>query len=314
MRKKSISILISFIIICFCGAQSQKSGASSKIRIISSVFPLMEFAKAVSGDRGEVSLFIPPGVEIHTWNPRPSDIIKLSSADFFIYLGADLEPWLDDVLRSVRNPELEILEASQGLSLINEDPAHKQHLHEGETVDEDAAIDSHVWLDFIQDQLIIDKIEALLSRFEPENSHLFKKNAAIYKERLGRLDERYQKALKDCSQRTLILGGHAAFGYLARRYGFHQISLYGLNPDSKPTPRQMIEIVELAKKNSIKAIYFEEYIGNELAEVLAKEVGAETLILNPGANLTRDEFRAGKTFFDLMEKNLENLRYGLSCN
>lgn len=93
----------------------------------------------------------------------------------------------------------------------------------------------------------------------------------------------------------------------------HQISLYGLSPDSKPTPKQLVEVVELARKHKIKVIFFEIYVSNELAEVIAREVGARTMVLNPGANLTEDQLKSGITFFDIMELNLENLRNGLVC-
>jgi len=109
------------------------------------------------------------------------------------------------------------------------------------------------------------------------------------------------------------LGGHSAFGYLARRYNLKQIALYGLSPDSKPSPRQLVEIVELAKKHKIKIIYFEKYISHELARVIAQEVGAKTLVLNPAANLSRKELESGVTFFDIMERNLKNLKNGLLC-
>ena len=286
----------------------ENSDASKKIRIVTSVFPLFEFAGAVSGERGEVSLLLPPGAEIHTWQPRPSDIIRLSSADLFIYIGADLEPWLHDLLKSVRNPNLRVLEASLGIPLIDEEGI----VHEGHE-NEHGAHDPHIWLDFKNDQMIVDKIAAVLSEMTPEGSSIFKKNASVYKEKLQGLDQKYEDGLKDCVHRTVILGGHAAFGYLARSYNLRQISVYGLSPDSRPTPKKLIEVVELAKKYGIKVIFFEIYLSDELAKVLAEEVGARTLVLNPGANLTREQLKSGKTFFDIMEENLEKLKDGLIC-
>ncbi|UCC40846.1 MAG: zinc ABC transporter substrate-binding protein [Candidatus Aminicenantes bacterium] len=293
---------------------------SRRIRIVTSIFPLLEFAEAVSGERGEVSLLLPPGAEIHTWQPRPSDIIRLSSADLFIYIGADLEPWLHDLLKSVNNPSLRVLEASQGILLIDEEGI----VHYGAELEavgnlnsghehERGARDPHIWLDFKNDQMIVDKIAAVLSELDPESSSIFEKNASFYKGRLQGLDQKFKDGLKDCDHETIILGGHAAFGYLARSYNLRQISVYGLSPDSRPTPKKLIEVMELAKKYGIKAIFFEVYVSGELAKVLAEEIGARTLVLNPGANLTKEQFKSGKTFFDIMEENLENLKDGLIC-
>jgi zinc transport system substrate-binding protein len=307
-KKIFLFFLRFFLILVIFGFQAQDLDAAKKIRVVTSVFPLLEFAGAVSGERGEVSLLLPPGAEIHTWQPRPSDIIRLSSADLFIYIGADLEPWLHDLLKSVRNPNLRVLEASRGIPLIDEEGiVHNGHEHEY------GAHDPHIWLDFRSDQMIVDKIVVILSEMDPEGSSIFKRNAFIYKEKLQKLDQKFKDGLKNCVHRTIILGGHAAFGYLARSYDLRQISLYGLSPDSSPTPKKLIEVVELSKKHRIRVIFFEIYVSDELAKVLAGEVGARTLVLNPGANLTKEQLKSGKTFFDIMEENLENLKDGLIC-
>jgi len=307
-KKDFLFFLRFFLILVIFGFQAQDLDAAKKIRVVTSVFPLLEFAGAVSGERGEVSLLLPPGAEIHTWRPRPSDIIRLSSADLFIYIGADLEPWLHDLLKSIRNPNLRVLEASRGIPLVDEEGiVHNVHEHEH------GAHDPHIWLDFKNDQRIVDKIAAVLSEMDPEGSSVFKRNAFIYKEKLQRLDQKFKDGLMDCVHRTIILAGHGAFGYLARSYNLRQISLYGLSPDSRPTPKKLIEVVELAKKYGIKVIFFEIRVRDELAKVLAEEVGARTLVLNPGANLTKEQLKSEKTFFDIMEKNLENLKDGLIC-
>ncbi len=281
--------------------------ASNKTKIITTVFPLKEFAEAVCGDRGEVTLLLPPGAEIHTWRPRPSDIIKLSSADILIYVGRDLEPWLHDMLKSVKSTKLRVLEASQEISLIGEEPHEHQHAHEHE------AVDPHIWLDFEIDQIIIDKIVVVLSEVDAEGASIFRRNAGLYKEKLKMLDKKYKEELKRCAHRAFILGGHSAFGYLARRYDLHQISLYGLSPDSEPTPKQLIDVVGQAEEHEIKVIFFEITVSDKLAKVIAKEVGARILVLNPGANLTKVQLKSGVTFFDIMEKNLESLKNGLIC-
>lgn len=298
--KKRFSFFVP-ITICLVGISMPLSiGKESpfKIKITASVFPLMEFARAVSGERGEVDLLLPPGAEIHTWQPKPSDLVKLSSADLFIFIGADLEPWIDDILRSVKNPKLRILEASKNLSVHNHDRG---------------VVDPHVWLDFDHDQRIVDRITGVLSEIDPGGLSVFNENAAKYKRKLQELDDKYKKGLEQCDQRTIVLGGHAAFGYLAERYKLRQISLYGLSPDSKPTPRQLIDIVELVKKERIKVIYFEVNVSSDLAKVIAEETGARTLVLNPGASLSRKQMESGISFLNIMEKNLETLIDGLSC-
>ena len=285
----------------------------SPIKIVASIFPLQEFASAVAGDSGRVDLLLPLGAEIHTWQPRPSDLAKLSAADVFLFIGSDLEPWADDILRSVDNPNLITVEACQDLTLlVHEDEGEGHHVISPREKEHESS-DPHIWLDFANDQMIIEKLVEVFASVYPEKKAIFRKNADIYDQKLRALDEKYQVTLDRCDHRTIVLGGHAAFGYLARRYGLIQLSLYGLSPDSKPTPRQMIEVIDFIKENGITAIFFEATISPELARVITDETGAETLVLNAGASLPRKQKDSGITFLEIMEKNLESLKNGLRC-
>jgi zinc transport system substrate-binding protein len=231
---------------------------------------------------------------------------KFAASDLLIFIGADLEPWLGDVLRSVSRPGLRALEVTHGLALLpGNDKSHSPP--------EAHQMDPHVWLDFGLDQVIIDQIQKRLSEIEPENTAYFERGAAAYKEKLQNLDAHYQDYLSRCRHKTFIFGGHSAFAYLARRYHLEQIPVYGLSPDAAPTPRQLIDIIVLAKKHDIKTIFFETSVSDKMARLIAREVGAETSLLYPGHNLTREQWRSGMTFLDLMAKNLESLKHGLAC-
>jgi zinc transport system substrate-binding protein len=281
---------------------------AERIRIVTTLFPLMEFAAAVGGDEAEVTLLLPPGAEIHAWRPRPSDIIRVAEADVFIYIGPALEPWVADLLRSIHNPDLAVINASQGRE--REEAGDHRH-HEGEEIH--GGMDPHIWLDLSFDGDLVRRIAARLSALRPQRSGYFEDNAESYCGKLAALDRRYEEGLADCRQRVFVLGGHAAFGHLARRYRLEQIALYGLSPDAEPTPRQMIEVIKIARDKGIRVIFFEVNVSSRMARVLADEIGAETRVLDPGASPSREDMAAGIGFLDIMEKNLENLRYGLLC-
>lgn len=317
MAKKNVSLFAGMLLFGSCtflhSAMPPAVKNLEKIKIVSSVFPLFEFTRAVAGERGEIELLLPPGAEIHTWQPRPSDVIKILEADLFVCVGADLEPWIHDLLESSGNAKLRVLRATDELSLI-EGKAHEHgHKHEQGSEPDHGARDPHIWLDFHLDQIVIDKLVQVLSDIRPEDAPLFAARGRTYKDDLHLLDEKFYRQLSNCRQKTFVVGGHAAFGYLARRYGLQQISLYGLSPDSQPTPREMVEVVEMAREHNIRVIYFEQNVNDDLAKVIAKEIGAQTLVLNPAANLSRTQLRSGVSFFDIMEMNLNNLREGLEC-
>lgn len=281
-----------------------------KVKVLTSIFPLEEFAAAVAGDRGEVSLLLPPGAGVHSWQPRPGDIVRLASSDLFISVGSGLEPWLTDILRAIPAGKVRVLEVSRGLALL---PASGETQEEARDGHRQGSRDPHVWLDLDLDQTIVDRIVQALSAINPGSAGYFRTNAEGYKERLRQMDARYREGLRDCSGRRIVIAGHAAFGYLAKRYGLVQTALYGMSPDSQATPGQMMKIIDGCRRAGIRTVFYENSISPDLARTLAAEINGRVLVLSAGHNLTRDEIRQGVTFLDLMEENLKNLREGLGC-
>jgi zinc transport system substrate-binding protein len=288
---------------CFGMPPGQAAENPEPLKIVTSVFPLREFAGEIAADRAEVSLLLPPGAGVHTWQPRASDILRLSSADIFIYIGAGLEPWISDLLKSLSSPGLRVLALADALPL-----------EEMEQGDEEKYHDPHVWLDFGLDLVIVDQIGALLSDVDPAGAPAFQERAERLKTKLRALDAAYVRGLNSCQSRTLLIGGHAAFGYLAKRYGLEQISLSGLSPDAEATPSRLMAAIERGKKSRCRAVFMEANASSRMAVVLAKELHVGLLSLHPGANLNKKEWESGRSFFDIMEENLLNLKKGLGCD
>lgn len=277
-----------------------------KIKILTTVFPLQEFIRETAGSRGEVNLLLPPGAEVHTWQPKVSDIRKLTSCDVFISIGMGLEPWAKDILKGVPRSGLKVFEVGREIGGLPEDPSLQ-----GARASE--ARDPHIWLDFGLDQTIVKRIRDFLTVLEPDQSAYFADNAARYNAKLRRLDDQCRQAFDSCLHKTFIFGGHAAFGYFARRYGLEQIAVYGLSPDAAPTPKVLAAAIDETKRRNIKTIFFEPGVSDKMARLIAREVGADIRLLNPGHTLTRDQIKAGVTFLDLMASNLESFKHGLSC-
>lgn len=307
-RKIFIRKWITILLFCISSSIVLYAQSQEKVNILTSIFPLYEFVQAVCGERGEVNILLPPGAEVHAWKPKPSDIIKISKADLFIVVGSGLEPWLEDILKSVKNPKLHILETSLGFKWEKEEQMpgdHSSHDHD--------VGDPHIWLDFNYDIQIIEQISSILTQIDPSNAYLYRNNARNINLKLRNLDNLYKEELSGCSLRTFIVGGHSAFGYIAQKYNLIQVAVYGLSPNSLPSPRKLVETIRIAKEKGVRAIYFEAMLSDEIARMIADEVGCQTLALNPGANLSREELHTGLSFFDIMEKNLENLKIGLIC-
>lgn len=307
-------LIIAVLLVAGCVNNVQKE-PGDKMTIVTTLFPLYEFAKEVGGEKVDVALLIPPGAEAHTFEPRPSDIQKMNNADVFLYIGAGMEPWAHDIVEGANNDGLLLLDASSKVTLLKSEE-HDEHGHETEEHDEEhqhGDYDPHFWLDFENDKKIVDAIARVLSEKDPANSGFYMKNAQQYNAKLSSLNQKYDEGLSNCKQTVFISGGHNAFVYLAHKYNLESISAFGISPNSEPTPQKIKEIVDLTKEHGIKYIYFEKLVNPKMADTIAQETNAKTLVLNPAHNLLKEQFQQGITFIALMEENLQNLKIGLEC-
>lgn len=319
MKRPLPAILFCLAVLLFTGAcgpgGKDTSAGHGKIAVVTTLFPLYDFTKNIAGDRADVTLLLPPGMEAHAFEPKPADMVRINTARVFVYTGKYMEPWAEKLLKSVTNKALIVVNASRDIRLMDSDEGedtgkegkggHAQHGH--------GALDPHIWLDFGNAATMVDTITDGLSAADPAGSDLFRKNAALYKERLLALDRKFRDTLGTCKTRIIVHGGHFAFGYLARRYGLDYISAYEGSPNAEPTAKRIIQLKKIMEEKGIRYIYFEELLNPSVSELLSRETGATLLYLHGAHNLTKDEFRKGVTFISLMENNLENLRKGLEC-
>lgn len=321
---KVFSIFIAVLIIMsllFSGCtNSAPKPNDDKVLVVATLFPLYEFAREVGGDKVNVVLLLPPGVEAHTFEPKPSDIIKINQADLFIFIGEKMEPWADDILQGTNNKKLVVLNASSKVTLLksgehtHEETHTDEEEHEESEDDHHGEFDPHIWLDFSNDEKIVNAIAEELSLIDSNNASFYKSNAENYNNKLKQLNSNYSAELSDCNQTEFITGGHAAFAYLAHSYNLESISAFGISPDSEPTPQRIKTIIDLTKEHNIKYIFFERLVNPRMAETIASEANAKTLILNPAHNLTKEQFESNVSFIDLMNENLNNLKIGLECS
>lgn len=298
-----------------CILLSDKALARDTMRVVTSVFPLAEMARAVGGERVTVDLLLPPGSEPHSWAPKPSDMLRLEQADVLILVGADMEPWAKDLTKMGAREGAIVIQAAEGAPLlrVGQGQGHPEASEDHDARHQHRGVDPHIWLDFKWDVILVNKIVNVYTTLDPGSAGVFKKNGDAYGEKLKELDQAYETALASCSGKTMVIGGHAAFGYLARNYHLEQVALFGLSPDASPTPRRMAELTDLIRIRDVKAIFFDETASDKLTRTLARETGVRTMVLAPGASLTRDDIDSGTTFIDLMHRNLDSLTAGLAC-
>jgi zinc transport system substrate-binding protein len=283
---------------------------SPKLEVITTLFPTYDFAKQIGKERVHVTLLLPPGVEAHTFEPRPADMVKLNHADLFVYTGKYMEPWVAKVLAGV-TPSLIVVDTSQGIELIDmvEEKAHHDHEHHDHTHE---GKDPHIWLDLAHAQQMVMTLATALAQKDPKNSQFYADNAQAYTVKLAELDHRFQTMLAAAKHKRLIYGGHFAFGYFAKRYGLSHSSPYqGFSPNAEPRPKALVTLIKQLRQSGMKYIYHEELLDPKVARTIAQETGTKLELLHGAHNVSKDELQRGVTFLELMEMNFNKLKIGL---
>ncbi|MFA7405354.1 MAG: zinc ABC transporter substrate-binding protein [Pelobacteraceae bacterium] len=321
-----MKILINVVVIIIaCSAALFTAGCKKAevkpeagLQVVTTLFPLYDFARTIGGDKAQVTMLLPPGVEPHTFEPKPEDMIKISRAGLFVYTSKYMEPWAEKIITGIDSKTLRVVNAGERVSyragvrdddhgLKGEEDREHGHDH-GQK-----GMDPHVWLDFTNAALMVDTILDGFVAADPGNAVLYRHNAETLKKRLVTLDERYRKELSSCTTRKLLHGGHYTFGYLAHRYELEYHALSGISSDSEPSAERMAALVREIRSSGAKFLFAEELLSPRLTETLAQEAGVGVLMLHGAHNLSRDDQARNVTFFDLMERNLEQLRKGLQC-
>lgn len=284
-----------------CGNTSEEED-SDKIKVMASFYTMYDFAEKIGGDYVEVTDMVPAGTEPHDWEPSASDIAGLEEADVFIYNGAGMEHWAEDVLDTLGNQDLIVVEASDGIELLESSGSGESDENE----------DPHVWLDPENAKAEMENIKNAFVEADPENAEYYEENYETYAAKLDALDEEFQTALADVKSRNVIVA-HEAFGYLCNAYDLTQVAIDGLSPDSEPDPARMEEIIEFAQENNVTTIFFEELVSSKVAETIAEEVGADTAVLNPLEGLSDEDIESGADYFSVMRENLEALVTALNA-
>ncbi|MHB1393170.1 MAG: metal ABC transporter substrate-binding protein [Clostridia bacterium] len=320
MKKVKTALII---LLLFCMVLSGCTGASEKpinqsrqinvdegsMKIYASFYPMYYLASEIAGDKAEVISMVPAGAEPHDWEPTPKMVIELSKADMFVYNGVEMEPWIDKILPNINKGKTKIVDASKGIELLESE----EHEEEGEQDggdQEHGRYDPHIWVSPIRAMQQAQTIYDALVESDSTNSEYYRTNFNELIAKLTKLD----KDIRDTSmafKSNVIVVSHEAFGYFANDYRLEQIAIRGVNPQEEPSPSKMAELVRVCREKDVKYIFFEKLTSPKLSETLAREVGAETLVLNDAAGLNEEDIKSGKDYITVMYDNLENLKKAL---
>ncbi len=277
---KNIKI-ITFAVLIFISSNIP-CASEQKIKVVASIAPLADFARQVGGDKVDVILLLPPGASPHTYEPTPKIAQEISKAKIFIKIGAGLEFWADKLITS-SNSRITIIECSKGMELI------RNGLN----------VDPHIWLDPMICINIVKNIEIALSKADPANSNVYRKNASLYTEKLIELDREIADRIKQFRIKEYVTF-HPAWNYFSRRYGLRVAGVIEEGPGKEPTPKHLNKILKELKRINTRIVFAEPQFSPKVAEAVAQEAGGKVLFLDPVGGQKNSE-----TYLDMMRYNVD---------
>lgn len=302
IRVKIIFLLLSlvvFITACSGNDDKQKKAENNNVTIVASFFTIYDFTKQIVKDKADVELFVPAHISPHHWEPAPKDLKKVQQADLFIYSSEHFETWIGQIEKSMQNHGTQFVKASECIELVEgeETGDHNHHEHQ---------FDPHVWLSPVLAQKLVENIADAIIEIDPDNAEYYEKNRDAYLEQLEQLHNEYQDTLKQMNKNTFVTE-HAAFGYLAREYDLHEVSIAGLSPSLEPSASQLAKLKQFVQQEQIHVIYVDELSNAELAHTLANEAGVEIETLSTLEGLTKKQQEQGMNYIEMMKQNLKAL-------
>ena len=281
--------------------------AGGKLRVVCTLFVPYDFVREIAGDKVDLTLLLPPGMESHSYDPTPADMKAVGNADLLIRVGENMETWSAKLFDKSTGAKAYLDIASEmGLRLA----AH-EHEHEHEA--EQGLVDAHIWTDPVYAQGMVKVIADALCRLDGSNAEFYKSNSEKYIKKLKALDSGFRDAVKNGKRDTVVFSGRFAFRNFTERYSLKFVSALDACADnSEPGARTVAKIVDTVRDEKIPVIFYEELTEPRTAEIICGETGCAMRLFHSCHNVSRDEFEAGVGYLSLMNGNLENLREALS--
>ncbi|MGH8774861.1 MAG: metal ABC transporter substrate-binding protein [Jiangellaceae bacterium] len=307
-RSASVVALATVASLSFVGCGTSGTAASqSGPTVLTSFYPLAFLAERIAGPDATVENLTQPGVEPHDLELTGQQVGSIAHADLVLYLHG-FQPAVDEAVE--QNAASRSLDVAEIVDLL---PAGEDE-HEGEEEGHEHGGlegDPHLWLDPTNVAAVSQTVADRLTELIPAQADAIHERADDLVAELTGLDREYESGLGRC-ERQVFVTSHAAFGYLADRYGLDMVGISGLSPDAEPSPARLAEVQHVVEEEGVTTIFYETLVSPQVAETLADDLAIDTAVLDPIEGLADDA--ADEDYFSLMRANLDALREANGCS
>lgn len=328
MRKRLVSLVLALLLalpLSACGeAPAREAG---KLQIVATLFPYYDMARAIAGDRAEVTLLVSAGRESHSYEPTPLDVIRIGEADLFLYNGGTDEIWATELLSSMdhgravammEQVETREEELAEGMQAGRGHDHEEDHGHGHDHGDDDGhaleiEYDEHIWTSPVNAMAIAAVIAEALTELDGAGADYYAARLEDYLRELRELDEAFRETVAQGSRTLIVLGDRFPLLYFCEEYGLsYRAAFPGCSTETEPSAATMAYLIDRVREEEIPVVYYLENSSGRVAEAIAEATGAESMVFYSCQTVTAGDFLAGETYLSLMRRNAEALRKGLA--
>lgn len=287
---------------CSCGEVERSTG---KISVVTTIFPYYDFARSVSKGTCDVDMLLKPGSDVHSFEPTPSDILKIRNADLFIYNGGESDEWVDSILESLGDTDKPVvMKMTDYVKPLTEMDAD----HHAE--DEE---DEHIWTSLDNAKTLVSKISDEVSKLDQKNKSVYTKNSLDYIEKISKVQSEIENTVNSSKSKKIVVGDRFPLLYFATEFSLDwECAFPGCSTETEPSLDRLSKLTDTIEKDKIKTILKLEMSENKVADTLADETNTKVRIFYSAESVSKEDFANNVTYVDLMERNNNALKEALS--
>ena len=289
-------------VFCSCGEVERSTG---KISVVTTIFPYYDFARSVSKGTCDVDMLLKPGSDVHSFEPTPSDILKIRNADLFIYNGGESDEWVDSILESLGDTDKPVVMkmADYVKPLTEMDADH--HAEDEE--------DEHIWTSLDNAKTLVSKISDEVSKLDSKNKSIYHRNGLDYIEKISKVQSEIENTVNSSESKKIVVGDRFPLLYFATEFSLDwECAFPGCSTETEPSLDRLSKLTDTIEKDKIKTILKLEMSENKVADTLADETNTKVRTFYSAESVSKEDFANNITYVDLMERNNNALKEALS--
>ena len=315
MSKNKKIIMIVTIILIIVGilmaifVKPKNTRKTDKLKVVATTFSTYDFTRQIVGDKADITFLLGPGVDAHSYEPSAKDLVTIKNADVFIYIGGEMEQWVDKILETdtIDTNKTTLIHVTDCIETIEEqevDGAEEEHEH--------GAFDEHIWTSPSNAIKMVNYLSEQFSKIDNNNKESYEKNAENYIKQIENVRNEIQEIVANKKRDRLVFGDKMPMQYFLNEFGLTASAAFnGCSTEAEPGTKTITYLVNKVKEEQIPVVLYIELSTGKTAKSIANETGAKVMQIQTLHNISKDDFKNGETYVSLMERNLPVLKEAL---